>query len=120
MTKIIMTNHAKVDRIDRLTEIAMTVGWGDIILTIQENHKRYCLTSTGVLLVKNEVEEILITAYLANHFRVAAMYKTMGYDRVPTAIYKKVLNNEKRYKKSLFQKIFFKKLLTNASTCDII
>lgn len=120
MTKIIMTNHAKVDRIDRLTEIAMTVGWGDVILTIQENHKRYCLTSTGVLLVKNEVEEILITAYLANHLRVAAMYKSIGYNKVPTAIYNKVLNNEKRYKKSLFQKIFFKKLLTNASTCDII
>ena len=43
------TRHASEDRLDRITAIAMTIGFGRIIKERQRDGKWYQITDTGVL-----------------------------------------------------------------------
>lgn len=99
-TRITMTNHIKEERLDRLTYIALNVGFGNVILEHirEEDGRRDCLTDTGVLMIKAAHEEILITAFVANIDKVTAIYHKCGYTSVPANIRKVVLKNEKHNK----------------------
>ena len=98
--KIKMTSHAKDDRADRLTYIAINVGFGEVVLEhINADNRRDCITDTGVLLIKNATEEILITAYIPTVDKVSAIYKSAGFDCVPQHIYRIAKKNEKKHLK---------------------
>lgn len=114
-TRITMTRHIKEERLDRLTYIAMNVGFGNVVLEQPrvEEGKRDCLTDTGVLLVKDIMEEVLVTAYIISIDKATAMYKHSGYQAVPTQMRKIIIKNEKHLKKqniARYQKIGVDKL----------
>ena len=102
MEKVMLTNHCRGERLDRLVRIATEIGFGEVILTIrhEEMHRRECLTSTGIIMIKDIQEEVLITAYVASIDRVIAMYKSQGFNSPPPSVRNKVLKN-KAFQKSL-------------------
>ena len=100
MIKITISEHVRTERLDRLTNIAMLVGIGEKeVLTVPIEDKLYCLTDTGVLLVKSADGGFLITAYLATLKQAKGYYTRAGYKAMPDYIYKKVKHNEKYLKK---------------------
>lgn len=95
-----MTYHARVERVDRLTYIAMNVGFGEVVL--EHPHPKYadrveCLTDTGVMIIKG-IDGSIITAFVANVEKVVAIYREEGYHRVPTKMMNKVTKNVKHLK----------------------
>ena len=87
-----MTRHAKEDRADRLTFIALHVGFGEVVVEkVCANDCAKCLTNTGVMLVKG-VGGVLITAYIADREQVSYMYPS---SRVPEYLWKRVQKNKK-------------------------
>ena len=100
-TRITMTRHIKEERLDRLTYIAMNVGFGNVVLeqTRGSDGKRDCLTDTGVLLVKDIVNEVLITAYVIDINKATAMYKNCGFQSVPQSMKRVIIRNEKKHLK---------------------
>lgn len=91
-----MSKHVINDRMDRLLYIAQYVGWGETLLEVysEENHHRYCLTTTGVIIVKAPADEFMVTAFVGNIEKVAKLYHLAGFDHVPTRIYQKVMKNK--------------------------
>lgn len=101
MTTTTMTYHARIERADRLTYIAMNVGFGETVLThVHEDdpYKMDCLTDTGVLIIKNTYNGTVITAYVPNIDKVMAIYRKQGYERIPTYMMNKVRKNAKHLK----------------------
>lgn len=93
--RIQLTQHALNDRMDRLMEIAMTIGWGEPCLEVEEETNVYVITSTGVVLVKN-LEGKLITAYVGSIQKVFAIYRSHGYNELPYDLMTTVIQNSKR------------------------
>ena len=91
-----MSKHVTTDRMDRMLYIAQYVGWGTPVLEVvaDEADKRYCLTDSGVILVKALYEEFVITAFVGNMDKVVALYRKAGYEQVPHRIYQKVVKNK--------------------------
>lgn len=92
-----MTYHARIERADRLTYIAMNVGFGEVILEgphPDHPNRIQCLTNTGVFIVKTKQGDV-VTAFIPTVERVCAMYKYMGYNRVPTYVMNKAKKNVK-------------------------
>ena len=58
-----LTNHCYHERRARLQKMDRELGFGEIICTTIFRGTRQCLTSTGILLVMDATENILITAY---------------------------------------------------------
>lgn len=97
-TRIKMSRHVQEERLDRLTYIAMEVGFGEVVLEQRYPDKRECVTDTGVILVKALNDEFLITAFVATIDKVSAIYLSNGYERIPTAIYNKIAKNTRHLK----------------------
>ena len=95
-----MTNHVKFERTDRMTYIAMTVGFGEVIFEHQINGHRECITNSGVLLIKSLHEEVLITAYIVSIDKAIALYRQkFGNQRMPSRLYSVITNNAHHLKK---------------------
>ena len=88
--RMTLSKHAKIERENRLTYIAMTVGFGQVIRERITDTRRICLTSTGVILVKDVEEEFLITAYVGSKEQVSWIYCD---ERVPCEIWQLVKHN---------------------------
>lgn len=97
MIRTKMSHHAKTDRLERLTACLENIGCGEVILETTHQNARYRLTSTGLILVYNLTEEVLITGYMATISKCTAMYHSSGYQKVPQAIKKTVVRNQKLY-----------------------
>ena len=93
--KVTLTNHAKEERMNRLTYIAMTIGFGEVVFERIEDDRRYCITDSGVLMVKALKEEVLITAYIVTIDKAIALYRNeMGHDqRMPNKLYDTIRRN---------------------------
>ena len=95
-----MSAHASNDRADRLTYIALNVGFGNIIYEFKtDRHTRECITDTGVLLVMAENDDTLITAYVLDMDKAIALFRQGGYARIPEKMYSKIRNNHSHVKK---------------------
>lgn len=95
-----MTDHAKVERLDRLVECVKRIGLGDVILTAP-NYDRSSmrqLTSTGIILVVSADGKTLITGYMGNMSQVISIYRANGIDKLPNSIYKMVKRNCEKHK----------------------
>ena len=75
MMQFKMTKHATEERMERMVQIAMNVGWGEIVLRrpVPEARKVECITSTGVCVCLNEDETVLITAFVVTIDKAMAM-----------------------------------------------
>jgi hypothetical protein len=103
MMKFEMTQHAKVDRIDRLVKCIELLGVGEVILTAsnEEDTRRGIkrqLTSTGLVLIVSLESNILITGYMGNLSQVNAIYYDNGIEKMPVSMRKQVKKNVEKYK----------------------
>ena len=95
--------HILHDRGERMEQILTTVGIGevqDIFYYCDEQHGEtdWCITDTGILIVRNHTTMRVITMYALRVAQVSAIYKAHGYNRVPNRLMNAVANNEKKRK----------------------
>lgn len=89
------TKHAGEDRLDRITAIAMTIGFGQVIKERQmEENKWYQVTDTGIMIVRTPNKEAVITMWTASQRQVAEVY---GDERVPETLKNRMRANKKKF-----------------------
>ena len=93
-----MTYHAQVERVDRISACLATLGMNEFILEVKRGRTIERLTDTGILFVFGRDDDKLITGYIANPMRVAAMYKSCGYKEAPRKVWLLAARNSQRYK----------------------
>lgn len=102
--QVYTTRHASVERYDRLEYIIDTVGFGERIIleafipNEEKITRKIQITDSGVLLVKPEKEEIIITAWIASIEQAVMVARKSGLTHVPESLYKKVSRNKKYWK----------------------
>lgn len=99
MQKTKFSKHALNDREDRIIWIATEVGFGEIIDTLiigdeQRGRRRACLTSTGVVIIKAEDKELVITMFCPTVNQVVGWYGNKNI--VPIRLLNVCKQNEKR------------------------
>lgn len=76
--RIRFSNHALNERTDRITYIATTIGFGEVIarkLVVDERGKvMRLLTDTGVVIVTDPREECILTMWIADPTQVKDFY----------------------------------------------
>ena len=87
-----MTYHAKVERIDRRMMIEQRIGIGNVIRESYHNHAYNCITDTGIVIIKDEKKEKIITMYVATRRNLMAIYG--GLKKVPPYLIRKVDHNQ--------------------------
>lgn len=99
-----VSRHASQERINRLTLLIETLGLDDegfILETRNDlahnNGTTSCLTSTGIIIIKNTNNGNLVTGYMATERQVMGMYRSAGYKKVPDKIMRTVRRNNKKY-----------------------
>lgn len=95
-----LTHHAKVDRIDRITDILLTIGVGEPMYAQYNkwNDTTSYLTDTGVIIIRsgcNDVEGSIVTMYIATEEQAFAVAKS---ERLPTWLWRRIVKNNKKKK----------------------
>lgn len=94
--RLVPSRHCMEDRVGRITFIATTLGFGQIIQkrTTYSNGQPSirCLTDTGVIICKTMDESKVITMFIATTRQVVDIY---GGGHVPNWIYNKAKKNKK-------------------------
>jgi hypothetical protein len=96
MTTFKMTYHASVERIDRLTACIQYLGFNEFVCEMPDPMNpgtAYCVTDTGIIIIKAIATNTIITGYMATPKRIAAIFK----GNTPPALYKRVVKNNKKY-----------------------
>ena len=68
----------------------------------QSEYAEYCITSTGVLIVRNIDSNSIITAYCPNMNKAVAIFRKNGWADVPYSLKEKIDKNYKVAKKMGF------------------
>ena len=98
-----VSRHASEERINRLSKLIEVLGLNDdgFILEarnkIHDNGTTSCLTSTGIIIIKNTENGNLVTGYMATEKQVVGMYRSAGYNKVPNKVMRTVRRNNKKY-----------------------
>ena len=91
-----VTIHFKNERADRATYISQTVGFGEIIHSIEGYNQNVFqikeITETGVIIVRDGHKRI-ITMYIAKPEQVLTYYRMNNLGRVPQWLAAKVKKN---------------------------
>lgn len=74
ISSLTFSQHAYIDRADRIAIIDKHVGWGQIVKETYHNSVFHCLTDTGVMLIVDERKETIITLYLIDKRVLRIMY----------------------------------------------
>ena len=101
ITKITFSEHLLKDRMDRMVKIATTIGFGVIIEEFRATDKYYCLTDTGVILIKSLDRAKVITAFPAHLDRIYALYKSV--DKFPPKNIIRIIRNNEIKRKFLYE-----------------
>lgn len=114
---MLFSYHAQVERADRLAKLEEVLGFTKIVLEVPvvEEQKRYCLTSSGVLIVKNLYHDFVVTAFMVNVDQCYRLYMMAGKGQVSPKMYKRVVKNCERHKE-----LFYIQGLTNQPLYVII
>lgn len=114
---MLFSYHAQVERADRLAKLEEVLGFTKIVLEVPvvEEQKRYCLTSSGVLIVKNLHHDFVVTAFMVNVDQCYRLYMMAGKGQVSPKMYKRVVKNCERHKE-----LFYIQGLTNQPLYVII
>lgn len=93
------TYHAGVERANRLQALEDTLGFTKPVLEVEvyEEEKRYLLTSSGIIIVKNLYRDIVITAFMANVAQAYRLYKMSGKSQMSPKMEKKIVKNCERH-----------------------
>lgn len=102
MIKTSISYHASTERLDRLTSCIEKLGLSDTFALEVEDKERNngttkCLTTTGIILVRNTENSNLVTGYMATVAQALRMYEMAGYERMPNGIYKRIKKNNEKY-----------------------
>ena len=91
-----LSNHLVRDRIDRMNYIVNQIGIGTVIIEAidPKTHAIRQLTDTGIMIIKSEKEDKIITMYVANQKNLHECYKWAGRKKVPEAMENKVKKNK--------------------------
>ena len=111
MLNAILSPHALNDRVERLTYIHDTVGFGDRVEAEWfDGNKVLQLTDTGVVMVKGATDDMLVTAYIATLAQaIRIYYNGLGLNMLPRWLYKRVTRNQQFYKEQPhIQNVFVK------------
>ena len=109
--------HAAYERADRLQALEEVLGFTKIIIEVPvvEEQKRYCLTSSGILIVKNLHRDYVITAFMATVNQAYRICRMGGKSKIPPKLEKKIIKNNERHKE-----LFYIQVLTNNKNYVII
>ena len=115
--KMLFSYHAQYERADRIERLEEVLGFTKIVLEVPvvEEEKRYCLTSSGVLIVKNLYKDFVITAFMCNVDQCYRLYRMAGKAQVSPKVYKRITKNIERH-----SELFYIQGLTNSTPCVII
>lgn len=99
--KLNLSHHLTKDRIERMTKIATTIGFGEIVEEFEDDiygePTWHCLTNTGVLIIKNADKTKVITMYAVTSDRICAYYhKKRGNKPAPSYLMTIAKNNERK------------------------
>lgn len=86
-----LSYHIQNDRVDRITKIATTIGFGEIIKETTHKGADILLSDTGVIFVVSKVTKVIITIYPGSVKEITAIY----HGKMPQSLFKQVLRNEK-------------------------
>lgn len=103
--KTLVSDHAKKDRIDRLTACLTTIGYNDFSLIVEDtkrgNNTTKYLTDTGIMIIRDTDTKRIVTGYMATVQQAIRMYREAGYERMPNGMYKRIVRNNEKYKELL-------------------
>lgn len=99
MNTMTFSYHAQHERANRLTQLEEILGFTKIVLEVPvvEEGKRYCITSSGILIVKAIEEEFVITAFMCNINQCYRLYRMAGKSQVSPKVYKRITKNIERH-----------------------
>lgn len=91
--------HATYERADRLQALEEVLGFTKIILEVPaiQEEKRYCLTSSGILIIKNLHRDYVVTAFMATVDQAYRICRMAGKADIPPKLKKKVVKNCERH-----------------------
>lgn len=94
-----MSYHAMVERKERIRAIEETLGFTHIVVEWKDyrTNARRCITSSGVVLVKNLEKDFLITAFMGTQEQIERICRKAGKKQVPPKLQKRVEKNLKKY-----------------------
>lgn len=99
-----LSDHAKIEREERLLFILTEIGVGERIICKIEGQspdREEALTDNGILLVLVKQSNLVITAYVPDIDKVTAIWRALhGEKRMPQSLYKQVLINQKTCRKA--------------------
>ena len=95
INQLYMSEHLKNERADRVVNILMTVGLGEIKWSVDSELNDdviYKISTTGVLFVVSKKSSMVMTAYIINREKVSAIF----HGKTPDELWKIVKKNEKK------------------------
>ena len=106
MTRIKFSEHAKVDREERIVRIATTIGFGETVASFpmcnQHGETTHFITDTGVVIIKDRAETRIITMFAVSENALFTYWKTHKHQAPPHWLVNVVRNNRKK-RKFLFE-----------------
>ena len=96
-TKEIFTNHACIDRADRIAYIATTIGFGEVLYERYQpaTDTYHTLSDTGVIIIRN-ANKVIVTMYIATLPQALAVAQV---SHLPTYLARKIIKNNQKKKK---------------------
>lgn len=92
-----ISKHLTDERMERYLRIATTIGFGDEIESFKITDTRgtsyRCITTTGVIIVKDETFTKVITVFVARPAQIKALYKDRN---PPVFLMNKAKQNQKK------------------------
>ena len=88
-----MSKHLYEERIDRLTKIGATIGFGEVVKEAPyvKSNATVFITDTGVIYVVNKSKKFIITVYTATIDEATLIFE----GNIPNYLRKRVLKNMK-------------------------
>ena len=103
-----LTHHCAVERANRVKEIISHIGLGQIVkekyihtqaeISAGQAGHYFCITDTGITLLKDEDKETIITMYVTTFRELVMIYN--GVKHIPSYLRKKVDRNQSFYIKN--------------------
>ena len=87
-----LSYHAQVERTERIVYLMTEIGLGQELFTIKDNDQRVRLFDTGVVLVLDLHEDVVVTGYLASMEKAVAMWcRCYNTDTIPQHILRPII-----------------------------
>ena len=95
-----LSYHAQYERADRLARLEEVLGFTNVVLEVKDysDRKRYCVTSSGIVIVKAMEEDFVITAYMITVDHLYHLCMKAGKKQMPPKLYKRVCKNMERHR----------------------